>query len=136
MGVAGDAGLERRDKRGGSANGKTVGESVWRGFINVNLDASQKEQFEDWLATGEVWDVLADVVGSGAHVAVKLDASSGGFMASITQRNPAHVNAGLAITARSSEAGKALFRAVYLVAILGVDADWAAGKAPADPDRW
>lgn len=136
MGVAGDAGLDKKDKRANSGNGRSSGESVWRGFINVNLDASQKAQFDDWLATGEVWDILAEVVGSGAHVAVKLDAGSGGFMASITQRNPAHVNAGLAITARSREAGKALFRAVYLVAVLGVDADWAAGKATADPDRW
>jgi len=46
------------------------------------------------------------------------------------------VNAGLCVTARSGEAGKALFRALYLVAVLGVDSDWSAGRPIADPDRW
>lgn len=136
MGVAGDAGLDKRSGRNAARQMRQTGESVWRGFINVNLDASQKAQFDDWLATGEVWEVLAEVVGSGAHVAVKLDTQSGGFVASIAQRNPAHVNAGLCVTARSSLAEKALFRAVYMVHILGVDTDWSAGQTPADPDRW
>lgn len=136
MSVAGDAHLDRAGKGRPSSNGKGSVEGVWRGFINVQLDASQKEQFDDWLATGEVWEVLAAVVGSGAHVAVKLDPGGHGFMASITQRNAAHVNAGLCVTARSSVAEKALFRAVYLVAVLGVDEDWSKGQSPADPDRW
>jgi len=136
VGVAGDAGLDKRDGRKSAANGRQTGESVWRGFINVNLNPSQKAQFEDWLLSGDVWVVLAEAVGAGCHVALKKNPAGGGFLASITQRNPLHQNTGLCITARSSEAEKALFRAVYLVAVLGVDADWAQGQAPADPDGW
>jgi len=136
VGVAGDARLDKQGGRGSaSGKGKPV-ESVWRGFINVNLDPSQKDQFADWVRTGEPWSVLEAVVGSGAHVAVKLDQGSAGFMASITQRNPTHINAGLCVTARSGDAYKALFRALYLVNVLGVDSDWSGGQAPADPDRW
>jgi len=136
VGIAGDAKLNGKSAQPARARERVSGVAEWRGFINVNLNASQKAQFEDWLLTGEVWDILAAVVGSGAHIAIKLDQSSGGFMASITQRNPDHVNAGLAVTARSSLAEKALFRTLYLVQILGVDADWSVGQAPADPDRW
>jgi len=136
VGAAGDAKLDKKVGQTARNHERQVGVAEWRGYINVNLDASQKAQFEDWMRTDDPWDTMAAVVASGAHIAVKLNQDGGGFMASVTQRNPGHVNAGLAVTARAGEAGKAMFRALFLVAVLGVDADWAAGKPPADPDRW
>ena len=136
MGVAGDAKLDKKVVEKARERERDNGLAEWRGFINVNLDPSQKSQFEEWVRTDEPWDVLGELVGSGAHIAIKPDAGGGGFMASVTQRNPLHVNAGLCITARSREAPKALFRAVYLAFVLGVNPDWRKGQAPADPDRW
>jgi len=136
MGVAGDTKLDKKVHNSPKASGNGTGQAEWRGYINVNLDASQKAQFDDWMRTDDPWDVMAAVVASGAYIAVKLNQDGGGFLASVTQRNPGHINAGLAVTARAGEAGKAMFRALFLVAVLGVDADWAAGKPPADPDRW
>lgn len=135
MGAAGDARLDRAGQ-GARRREQKNGVAEWRGFINVNLDASQKSQFDDWVASGDPVEIMADAVASGCHIAIKLNQDGGGFMASITQRNPASVNAGLAVTARSGEAWKALYRALFLVAVLGVDADWGKGQAPADPDRW
>jgi len=136
VGVAGDSKLDKKVQNSPRARGNGSVQAEWRGYINVNLDASQKAQFEDWMRTDYPWDTMAAVVASGAHIAVKLNQDGGGFLASVTQRNPGHINAGLAVTARAGEAGKAMFRALFLVAVLGVDADWAAGKPPADPDRW
>ena len=136
MSVAGDANLDKRDAKRTASNGRSAGQADWRGFINVNLSDGEKKLFTDWMETDDPWDAFAEVVSSGAQVAVKTNQGDGGFMASITQRNPAHVNAGLCVTARAATPGKALFRALYLVRKLGVDKDWSAGQKPADPDRW
>ena len=136
MGQLVKAQQEARDKAHSASNGTGKGDAAWRGYINVQLDSSQKAQFDDWMKTDEPWDMLAAVVSSGCQVSVKLNPGSGGFLASITQRNAASVNNGLCITARAGEAGKAIFRALFLVNVLGVEADWGAAQAPADPDRW
>jgi len=136
MGVAGDSKLNEKGAKDARNRERQSGVAEWRGFINVNLDASQKAQFDEWLHTDDPQAVLLDLVSKGCHVAIKLDGSAGTFMASITQRNPASVNAGLAVTARSSNPEKALWRAVFLIAVLGVDTDWNKGQPAADPDRW
>lgn len=117
-----------RNKKGLSAE--------WRGYINVELSADEKAQFDEWMRGSDPWDVLQEVVASGCVVTIKLNAGSTGFLGSVTQRETSSVNAGLAVTARSSDATKALFRAMFLVAKLGVHADWAASQGVADPDRW
>lgn len=136
MGVAGDKKLDGKGAQSARSRERVSGVADWRGFINVDLDASQKAQFEDWMRTDDPWDTIDKAVSSGCHISLKINHDGGGFVASVTQRNPGHVNAGLAVTARAKEAGKAMFRAVYLVAVLGVDADWGAGQTPADSDRW
>lgn len=136
MSVAGDQKLDKVSGRPGHKNGKSSVDAEWRGFVNRELTAVEKEQFDDWAHTTEPWNTLADVVGSGAHVAVKINPNGGGFLASITQRNPTHPSAGLCVTARSGEAGKAVFRALYIVFLLGVESDWGIVGGVADPDRW
>ena len=136
MSVAGDARLDKKGSAAPGLNGKGKQDVEWRGFINVQLNPDQKAQFDDWAMTGEPFDVLGAVVSTGCHVAVKINHEGGGFMASVTQRNPASVNAGLAVSARSGEAWKALYRVLFLIAVLGVEADWGKGQSPADPDRW
>lgn len=136
MSVEGDKRLDRANGRSGRQTRAADQEAVWRGFVNRELTAAEKEQFDDWSHTAEPWDTLATAVGGGAHVAVKINPNGGGFLASVTQRNPLHPSAGLCVTARSGEAGKALFRVLYVVFLLGVDGDWGAVGGVADPDRW
>lgn len=127
---------DARDKRAATRAKPKGGEAEWRGYINVQLTAEEKGEFDDWMRTDDPWDVLSDVAAAGCVITVKRDAAGSGFMGSITQRDPASVNAGLAVTARGKAAGTALFRVVFLVARLGVLADWAAQQPPADDDRW
>lgn len=136
MGVAGDSRLDKQDKARSARSGKNGGDADWRGFINVSLTAADKALFDDWMRTDDPWDCLTEVVSDGAQISVKANGAEGGFMASVTQRRAGHINAGLCVTARAGEPGKALFRALFLVRRLGVEADWAEGQALADPDRW
>lgn len=122
-------------KREAGSAGKS-GVAEWRGYINVDLSPDEKAQFDEWMRGDDPWDILTEIAAAGCVVTVKTNAGSTGFMASITQRSPASVNAGLCVTARASSAGKALFRAVFLVASLGVAEDWTKGHEVADPDRW
>lgn len=122
----------RREARG---KGK-VPDAVWRGYINVELPPSVKAQYDDWVHTSEPWDLLAAIVDSGCVVTLKKNTGSSGYLGTVTQRDAANVNAGLCVSARSSDAGKALLRAVFIVGYLGVDDDWTKTQAPADPDRW
>lgn len=111
-------------------------DAQWRGYINVTLNDVEKAEYDDWVVLPTIWEQLGDVVMAGCVVTVKWVGAQGHFMASITQRNPESVNAGLCVTARSVDCGKALWRAVFLVLHLGLHSDWAAGRNVADPDRW
>lgn len=136
MGVAGDARLNGKTAGDARKKGREDGIAAWRGFVNRDLTAAEKEQFDDWAHTQEPWDTLEALVSCGAHVAIKINPNGGGYLTSITQRNPAHPSAGLCVTARSGETGKSLLRALYIVYLLGVEGDWGAAGGVADPDRW
>lgn len=125
----------KKAKKGASGGGGGLS-SDWRGYINVDLTPQQKEQFDDWYHSGAGWETLHEAAAAGCVVTVKRDGAGSGFLGSVTQRTLGHANVGLSVTARSSEAWKALMRALFLVAVLGVESDWAAKAPPSDPDRW
>ena len=136
MGVAGDAGLEKRDSRAAQRKNQSSAGSVWRGYVNVSLDAARKAEFEAWLATDDPWEALAEAVSSGCQVSLKYVGAESCFLASATQRTVGHVNAGLCVTARAMTADKALMRVLFLYRVLGSDGSWEAVRPVADPDRW
>lgn len=136
MSVAGDQKLDRKNGRAAGRAGAVGYQTDWRGYVNRELTPSEKEQFEDWYVTEEQWDILEEVLRDGVQVSVKADGFGSGFLASATQRTPGHVNAGLAVTARSSHAWKAQTRLLYILHLIGPKSDWAATSKPADPDRW
>lgn len=136
MSVAGDSHLDRRDKaRSAQRAGGTQG-NVWRGYINVSLNAQQKAEFDDWAHTEDTWLALSEAVSSGCQLGLKYQAGEACFLASLTQRTEGHVNAGLCVTARSVTADKALLRVLYLYRLLGSDGPWEAVQGVADPARW
>lgn len=136
MGVAGDSHLDKHDRKAVRRNGQASAGSVWRGYINVSLDSARKEEFVTWLTTDDPWEALAECVSSGCQVSLKYVGAEGVFLASATQRNADHVNAGLCVTARAQTADKALMRVLFLYRVLGSDGSWEAVQPVADPDRW
>lgn len=136
MTIVNEIKAEKRAKAADARAAKAAAQAEWRGYINVQLSAEEKAEFDDWMHLEEPWDRLTEAVENGCVVSLKKDGSSSAFLCSITQRTEGHVNAGLSITARSKEAGKALFRAVFLVARLGVQENWEQAAPLADDDRW
>lgn len=133
---ANDRVQDAKEARKAAARKAAGGEADWRGYVNVDLSAVQKAQFDDWAATGVPWDVLEEVGCAGVVVTVKLEKGAAGFIASATQRNAESLNAGLCVTARAKTAGKAFMRLLYTLDIVGASGDWTRGQPVADPDHW
>lgn len=131
-----DRARNSREEQKAAARKGSGGEAEWRGYVNVELSASQKAQFDDWAATGTPWDVLEEVGCAGVVVTVKVEKGGTGFIASATQRDAASLNAGLCVTARAKSAGKAFMRLLYTLDVIGASGDWTRGQPVADPDRW
>lgn len=131
-----DRARNSREEQKAAARKGGGGEAEWRGYVNVELSASQKAQFDDWAATGTPWDVLEEVGSAGVVVTVKVEKGGTGFIASATQRDAANLNAGLCVTARAKSAGKAFMRLLYTLDVIGASSDWTRGQPVADPDRW
>lgn len=125
----------REDKKVAAAAAKKA-VADWRGYINVTLTEAQKAELADWQAGGLPWVTLDDAARSGCVVSVKFEDGRGNFLASVTQRNAASVNAGLCITARGREAGIALMRVLFLLSHVGVLNDWAEAHPVAGDDIW
>lgn len=106
----------------------------FRGFINLDLSDEQKAAFPAWFDSQDFGETLSYHAYSGVVLSVKIDAKSGGFMASATQKNVDNVNSGLAVTARASNALTALERLVYVLALLGDN--WEETQPRANGDRW
>lgn len=131
-----DRAQDSREAKKAAARKGSGGEAEWRGYVNVELSAAQKAQFDDWAATGAPWDVLEEVGCAGVVVTVKVEKSGTGFIASATQRDTASLNAGLCVTARARTAGKAFMRLLFTLEVVGPSGDWTRGQPVADPDRW
>jgi len=125
-----------REEASAARRARDRADAQWRGYVNVVVSDALKAQFDDWARTDEPWVLLGELATSGCVVSVKAGSDAGTFLATITQRTAGHVNAGLCISARAGEAGKALFRALFCVSIMGPDPDWSAFGRVADPDRW
>lgn len=111
-------------------------EADFRGYINLNLSAEQKANFEAWSTSASLWDVFEAQVADGVHLAVKIDRKSQGFFCSATQRRASSPNAGLVVTARAKTAVVAWGRCLFILAILSHSERWEDVQPLADPDRW
>jgi len=109
--------------------------AAFRGYINVNLSEAQRDAMPLWLERASVNDMVKAWCAVGCVLSMKLDAKTGNFMASATQRNEESHNAGLAVTARGNHPVKALERLLYILSILG-QGKWEDVQPMADPDRW
>ena len=130
---------ERKDDRKPHAKPAGLGQSydaAFRGFVNLNLSAADKADYEGWVATNGFWDVLAAQTADGVQVSVKWDAKQGCFLGSARQQRAASPNAGLVATARGATAEKALTRIVYVLLLLSTQERWEATQPIADADRW
>lgn len=131
-----DAKLRNAGEKAPPPKRSSSGEAAWRGYVNVEVSANLKAQFDDWAMRDDPWLTLSELVATGCVVSVKRDKSGSGYVGSVTQRDAGSVNAGLCVTARAAEAGKALFRVLFCISIMGPDPSWEAFGSIADPDRW
>jgi len=106
----------------------------FRGFINVDLSDEAKEAFPAWLDAGGIDGYLDAFCRGGVVLSVKVDAKSGGYLASATDKGSGSRNEGLATTARARDPYTALARLLYVLSYLGDD--WEAVQPVAQGDRW
>jgi hypothetical protein len=111
-------------------------DAPFRGYINVELSAEQKDRLDEWVQTSSYWDTLESSLASGVNISCKREPTKGGFIASATQRDPTSPNAGLVVTARANEGVKALARLLFVLAFLFHKPRWEDTQPLADPDRW
>ena len=111
-------------------------DAEFRGYINLNLTAGEREAYKGWADPVTVFAVFAEAVADGVNVAVKPDPRAQGFLASATQRRRSSPNAGLCVTARAGDPVTALGRLMYCLGILARQERWEDTQPVADPDRW
>lgn len=106
------------------------------GYVNVDLTDQQKAAYTKWAETASLWEQFTFFVSVGVNVSVKRERSSGGYLASGTQRDPTSVNAGLVVTARGKDPVTAFGRLVYTLTLLEKTGAWTRPKQRVDDDRW
>lgn len=111
-------------------------DAVFRGYINLNLSEQQKAAFVPWSEGASPWDALEAHVMDGINISLKLEAKSGGFLASATQRRTDSQNAGLVVTARGGTASVAFLRLLFSLTFLAHAERWEDLQPLANPDRW
>lgn len=114
----------------------TSHEATFRGFVNVDLSESDKRDFVIWSETAGWWDVFQSQSRDGVAISTKYSDKEKCFLSSGTQRRTSSPNAGLVVTARSAEPGKAFMRLLYILMMLGKKERWEFTQPIADPDRW
>lgn len=131
--------VERKPRKNTTAKQGGVGagyDAAFRGYINLNLTDEQKEAWSSWAETSHPAAWLESAVADGVNIALRLDAKSGGFLASATQRREDSPNAGLCCTARARDPHAALSRLLYCIALLSEGETWEKVQPLANPDRW
>lgn len=136
--MAHDSAYEKKRTKSDGKQGEVAVsyDAVFRGYVNLDLSADDKEAFVAWFASGAFWERLNMATADGVNFAVKIDPKSGGFLASATQRRVGSPNAGLVATARGKSADIAMGRVVFIVALLSIEESWEVTAPIADPDRW
>lgn len=115
---------------------QTVQDGAWRGYVNIPLSAADKDSMAVWYDENPLESVLAYLCGSGIVLSCKFLGAESTFLASATMRDAANSNAGYTVTARSSDALRAIMRVLYTVSLAGVSSDWSMYANTAGADRW
>jgi len=78
---------------------KAFENSTWKGFINVNLTAEQKEAYATWdIADADVWDGLATYGEQGYKFSLTYNKSNSSWVAAYTGQDGSGKNEGYAVT--------------------------------------
>lgn len=139
MGSRGNYGEQNGKEKPTRKSGEVgAGDDVaFRGYINLELSAEDKERFGSWLASDAATSMFDAAVTDGCHLSLKRDPkTAGGFLATATNRRADSPNAGLCVTARAKEPQLALWRLVYCLELLYTTGHWEDRQAVANPDRW
>lgn len=135
MGAFGDGERKTKKSKGAAAADEVYGDE-FKGWVNLNLTAAEKENFDAWFAGEGFLDGLFYFASDGCHVGVKPSARDGGFLATAVHRRIGSPNYGLGVSARGRTANVALGRLIFSLVILDHENDWQKVQPIADPDRW
>jgi hypothetical protein len=126
----------KRRSNAGASTATDGFDAPFRGYINLELTADEKDAFPAWVADGGLDPVVSAVVADGVNLSLKVDPKGTGFLASATQRRVSSVNAGLVVTARGKEPLVAWGRLIFTLAVLSRSERWEDTQPVANPDRW
>lgn len=117
-----------------SNNGKTV---QWRGFININLDHSDKQHVADFKSEngGKPWQMTGAMVEHGYKFSFSWDGRSGAFMCAMRCDNENDDNAGYCITSRARDISETLWICLYKHHVI-CDGEWTQYAKREDADVW
>lgn len=118
-------------------SGKLASEynASFNGFVNITLTEEQKTAFGDWSPSAPWVEILSDLSDDGVVFSLKKDFKGDTYMASLTQRREDSENAGLCVTARSSDAGVAMLRILYIASQI-LPTAWREAEEERKEDRW
>jgi len=99
-------------------------EFSWKGFINVNLNADQKEAYKAWdVQDDDVWDGLSQYIAAGYKVSLSFNKQNDKFNCTGTGQPESGVNSGYAVSAFANTPYEAARVWLFKVATILPD-DW------------
>jgi len=106
----------------------------YSGFANYDPTEKDKQRFDVWLEVTDVWEKLQEYTELGYKFTFSVEPRTGTSMATTMCRDEQSVNAGLMVSARSTDVGRALTKLLFIVdQCLGVE--WSV-SAPAAGRDW
>jgi hypothetical protein len=99
-------------------------EFVWKGFVNVNITADQKEAYKAWdVQDDDVWDGMAQYITAGYKVSLSYNKQNDKFNCTGTGQPESGVNSGYAVSAFANTPYEAVRVWLFKVATILPD-DW------------
>lgn len=97
--------------------------AIFAGWVNYNLPATDKEEFESWFSSGELEKALAAITQHGYKISLGYEPEQEDFFANAFCRNEADTNAGLMVSQRSGDPLRALGKLLFAID-QRMPADW------------
>lgn len=110
-----------REKRKGKRGDRYA--APFSGWCNYTPKDDDREAFERWYEAGLFYVALEDTILNGLKYSLTYQWDESCFIATAFQRDAESVNAGVMISARSSDAHRALCKLVWTILIL-LPAEW------------
>ena len=103
-------------------------------FINFKPNDTQKELYNEWIQTADIWGLVDRLGDDGFKLTVKYDEVTKAFNALLMERRKAHPMQGCILSVRASEMSVSIARLVFVHTALA-GKDWENLDVPTE-DTW